>query len=160
MVFEWEWENWHLRALPKIADALECKVEGIVNRFEEAFEQYCERPNGPGPRIYGLADTCFPTPKQVDEVDGSYEETTAFTADRKYSAISTDSSRTASPSYSPFSLQPTAASSMTDLTSLSESDVTSVEEPDGETKGDFKIFVPKRNSLPPIDVESYELGWM
>jgi hypothetical protein len=100
--------------LPKIAEALECRVDGIWERFDEALEKYYARPNGPGRRLDGLSGTIFPSLEDNQE------------------SFST-------------------SSTMDDLNNSQE----------GLTKDDFvKIFVPWKQPLPPMDLDSYELGWM
>lgn len=163
MDFDWEWEDWYLRALFKIAEIFDFEVEGIVDRFVKAFEDYCERPNGPGLRLEGLAGTCFSTLMQTTKEGASDAAATcAIIAARKDSAFfdSTNSSQDVTPSYSPLSIQATAASSTTDLTLLSDSGIDRNEETEDKAKEILRIFVPRRKPPPPIDVESYELGWM
>ena len=164
MVFDWEWEDWYLRALPRIAEALDYESDGLVERFDQAFEQYCARANGPGLRVDGLADTCFPAVTHTTEEGDSLLATAThnIAAEREDSALSDsmNSSQNVTPTYSPLSLQATAASSTTDLTSLSDSETNLDEDTESKAKEVLKIFIPRKKPLPPIDVESYELGWM
>jgi hypothetical protein len=112
--FFWEIEKWPQRVLPKIAEALDCRVDGIWERFDEALEKYYARPNGPGRRLDGLSRTIFPNPEDSQE---------SFNT----------------------------ASSIDNLNDSQES----------LTKDDVvKIFVPRKQPLPPMDLDSYELGWM
>jgi hypothetical protein len=79
----WECDDWYLRALPRKYEELDFEPD-VVASFNEAFEAYCQRPNGPQMEIYGtFADTFMAALLHGEDIqqDETSSSTTAATVD-------------------------------------------------------------------------------